>query len=55
MHTFFYKLSHVIKKVNRYLDTMHMSKKAIYNQLVSAYGEQFEPAEAQYAVDHLAL
>ena len=25
---------------------MHISKKAIYDQLVSAYGEQFEPAEA---------
>ncbi len=44
----------MLLKANRYLDTMHMSKKAIYNQLVSAHGEQFEPAEAQYAVDHLA-
>ena len=33
---------------------MNMSKKTIYDQLVSAYGEQFEPAEAQYAVDHLS-
>ncbi len=32
---------------------MHMSKKAVYDQLVSAYGEQFELAEAQYVVDHL--
>ena len=43
----------MLLKANRYLDTMHMSKKAVYDQLVSEYGEQFEPAEAQYAVDHL--
>ncbi len=30
-----------------------MSKAAIYDQLVSQYGEQFTPEEAQYAVDHL--
>ena len=32
---------------------MHMSKAAIYDQLVSEYGEKFTPEEAQYAVDHI--
>ena len=32
---------------------MHMSKKGIYNQLVSAYGEKFSKEAAQYAVDNL--
>lgn len=31
-----------------------MSPSAIYDQLVSDYGEQFTPEEAQYAVDHLS-
>ena len=30
-----------------------MSKKAIYDQLVSEFGEQFTAEEAQYAVDNL--
>ena len=33
---------------------MHMSKAAIYDQLISEYGEQFTEEEAQYAVDNLA-
>lgn len=32
---------------------MHMSKQAIYDQLVSEYGEQFPEDAAQYAVDNL--
>lgn len=32
---------------------MSMSKDAIYNQLVSEYGEKFTPEEAQYAIDNL--
>ncbi|MBP1951738.1 hypothetical protein J2Z27_000773 [Jeotgalicoccus aerolatus] len=29
-----------------------MSKAGIYDQLVSEYGEQFTPEEAQYAIDN---
>ena len=32
---------------------MHMSKAAIYDQLVSEYGEQFSEEAAQYAIDNL--
>lgn len=32
---------------------MHMSKKGIYEQLTSEYGEQFPAEAAQYAVDNL--
>ena len=32
---------------------MSMSHAAIYDQLVSEYGEQFTSEEAQYAIDHL--
>ena len=32
---------------------MNMSKKAIYDQLVSEYGEQFPEEAAQYAMDNL--
>lgn len=30
-----------------------MSSSAIYDQLISDYGEKFTKDEAQYAVDHL--
>ena len=36
-----------------YSEEMNMSKKAIYEQLVSEYGDQFPAEAAQYAVDHL--
>ena len=36
-----------------YSDTMHMSKKGIYNQLISEYGEGFEKDAAQYAINHV--
>ena len=32
---------------------MHMSKKAIYDQLTSEYGEQFPADAAQYAIDNM--
>lgn len=32
---------------------MHMSKKAIYNQLTYEYGEKFPADAAQYAIDNL--
>lgn len=42
-----------LKKAESYSQTMHMSKKAIYKQLTSEYGEQFPADAAQYAVDNL--
>ncbi|WP_186763916.1 Ltp family lipoprotein [Planomicrobium sp. CPCC 101079] len=42
-----------LQKAESYAQTMHMSKKAIYDQLVSEYGEQFPEEAAQYAMDNL--
>lgn len=42
-----------LKKAESYSDIMHMSKAAIYDQLVSEYGEQFSEEAAQYAIDNL--
>ena len=42
-----------LKKAKVYQDMMNMSPFAIYDQLVSDYGEKFTEEEAQYAVDHL--
>ncbi|MDU2693027.1 MAG: Ltp family lipoprotein, partial [Intestinibacter bartlettii] len=32
---------------------MHMSKKGLYKQLTSSYGENFTKKQAQYAVDNV--
>lgn len=37
----------------QYANQLHMSKKAIYDQLTSSYGEGFPADAAQYAVDHM--
>lgn len=42
-----------LKKAETYSKTMHMSKKGIYNQLTSEYGEQFTKEAAQYAIDNM--
>ena len=42
-----------LKKAETYSSMMHMSKKAIYEQLTSDYGEQFPADAAQYAIDNL--
>lgn len=42
-----------LKKAETYSKMMHMSKKAIYNQLTSEYGEKFPADAAQYAIDNL--
>ncbi len=42
-----------LKQAERYSDMMHMSKKAIYDQLTSEYGGQFAADAAQYAIDNL--
>ncbi|MBR1908059.1 Ltp family lipoprotein [bacterium] len=40
-------------KAESYSKVMHMSKKGIYEQLTSEYGEQFSEDAAKYAVDNL--
>lgn len=42
-----------LHKAKSYSDNMHMSKKGIYKQLTSEYGEQFPADAAQYAIDHV--
>ncbi len=42
-----------LKKADSYNKTMNMSKKGIYEQLTSEYGENFPQEAAQYAVDNL--
>lgn len=42
-----------LKKAENYSKTMHMSKKGIYDQLTSEYGEQFNEEAAQYAIDNM--
>ncbi|WP_288518184.1 Ltp family lipoprotein [uncultured Holdemanella sp.] len=47
-------LEAALKSAKNYQETMSMSKDAIYNQLVSEYGEKLlTPEEAQYAIDNL--
>lgn len=41
-----------LSKANDYSNIMYMSKTAIYDQLISDYGEKFTPAEAQYAIEN---
>jgi hypothetical protein len=42
-----------LNKATTYANTMYMSKKGVYNQLVSDYGEKFSPEAAQYAIDNV--
>jgi len=42
-----------LKKAQIYVDEMHMSKKGLYEQLTSEYGEQFDKKAAKYAVKHV--
>lgn len=42
-----------LNKANTYANTMHMSKKGIYNQLISEHGEKFSTEAAQYAIDNI--
>ncbi|MCT1920312.1 Ltp family lipoprotein [Brevibacterium luteolum] len=45
--------SSALRKAETYSDMMHMSKKGIYDQLTSEYGENFSAEAAQYAVDNV--
>lgn len=42
-----------LKSAESYSELMHMSKKGIYDQLISEYGDQFSTEAAQYAVDNI--
>ena len=42
-----------LKKAESYAESMDMSNSAIYDQLISDYGEKFTSEEAQYAIDNL--
>lgn len=42
-----------LAKAQSYSDMMHMSKKGLYDQLTSDYGEKFPVEAAQYAVDNV--
>lgn len=42
-----------LRKAEIYANKMHMSKAAVYDQLVSEYGEKFSEEAAQYAIDNV--
>ena len=42
-----------LNKAASYANTMHMSKRGVYDQLVSDYGEKFSAEAAQYAIDNV--
>lgn len=42
-----------LRKAKIYSDTMAMSQKSIYNQLISENGEKFSPEASQYAIENL--
>ncbi len=42
-----------LAKAEMYSGTMHMSKKGLYEQLTSDYGEKFSAEAAQYAIDNV--
>lgn len=45
--------TNALKKAESYSKNLYMSKKAIYDQLTSEYGEQFPADAAQYAIDNI--
>lgn len=49
----FYENEAALESAETYSNVMHMSKKAIYNQLTSEYGGKFSGEAAQYAVDNV--
>ncbi|MFJ2044507.1 Ltp family lipoprotein [Paenibacillus taichungensis] len=44
-----------LKSAQTYAEIMHMSKKGIYEQLTSEYGEKFDKEAAQYAIDNIQV
>lgn len=47
------EFKNALKKAEVYSNTMHMSKKGIYDQLTSSAGEKFPKDAAKYAVDNV--
>lgn len=47
------EFENALKKAESYADIMSMSKKGIYEQLTSEYGEGFPAEAAQYAIDNI--
>ena len=47
------EFKNALKKAETYANIMNMSKKGIYDQLVSEYGEKFPADAAQYAIDNV--
>lgn len=42
-----------LSQASTYAETLHLSKKGVYDQLVSEYGGKFKPEAAQYAIDNV--
>lgn len=42
-----------LNQADSYANTMHMSKKGVYDQLTSEYGGQFSAKAAKYAIDNV--
>ena len=42
-----------LNKATSYSSTQHMSKRGVYDQLTSEYGEKFSAEAAQYAIDNV--
>jgi hypothetical protein len=42
-----------LNKAGSYANVMHMSKRGVYDQLTSEYGEKFSAPAAQYAIDNV--
>ena len=47
------EMKNALAKAEQYSSMMHMSKRSIYDQLTSEYGEQFTEEAAQYAIDNM--
>lgn len=47
------EFKNALKKAELYSDSMDMSEKAIYEQLVSDFGEKFTTEEANYVINNL--
>jgi len=44
-----------LKKADMYANKMHMSKAAVYKQLISEYGEKFTEDAAKYAIENVKV
>lgn len=42
-----------LAQASTYANQLHLSKKSLYDQLISEYGGKFKPEAAQYAIDNV--